>query len=203
MKVAILDYGTGNVLTLRRALEAGGAEVKLEGDATVAAGADALVLPDAAGLGAAAAHVGGATPALRAALVGGLPCLAIGAGMQLLFETDSVGAKGLGMLRGQIRALAAHRVPHMGWNSVEASGSGADPLLSDVAHEDFYFAHGGIAEAADAGDVKATVEHEGKTFPAIVRRAGTWGVQFRPEKSGAAGLQVIRNFLGLAKSRDA
>ena len=203
MKVAILDYGTGNVLTLRKALEAGGAEVKLEGDATVAAGADAVVLPDAGALGAAAAHIGGAAPALRAALVGGLPCLAIGAGMHLLFESDSAGAKGLGMLRGRICALAAHRVPHMGWNSVESSGPGPVALLSDVTRAEFYFAHGGIAEAADGADVQATTAHEGKTFPAIVRRSGTWGVQFRPEKSGSAGLRLIRYFLESAQTRDA
>ena len=195
MKVAILDYGTGNVRTLKRALEEGGAEVTLESDPTVAAGADALVLPDAGGLGALATHVGGAAPALRATLVGGLPCLAIGAGMHFLFETDSAGGTGLGMVRGSIARLTTRRSPHMGWNRVDAAGAGARELLEEVAPTDFYFAHGSVAEPADSEAVRGRTVHEGVQIPAIVRSARTWGVQFRPEKSSGAGLRLIRNFL--------
>ena len=153
------------------------------------------MLPDAGGMGAAAAHLGGAAPALRAALFGGLRCLAIGTGMHLLFETESGGSPGLGLIRGRIDKLVGHRTPHIGWNEVASIGAGAQALLTGVARAEFYFAHGAIAVAADHTDVRGQSEHDGKWFPAIVRRGGTWGLQFRPEKSGAAGLRVIRNFL--------
>jgi glutamine amidotransferase len=100
---------------------------------------------------------------------------------------------GLGVLHGHVRKLHARRVPHMGWNTVHPIGS--DPLFKDMGEASVYFANSYIAEPVNPAEVLATTEYESTTFPSVVRRDRTWGVQFHPEKSGQAGLQILRNFL--------
>lgn len=196
MNVAIFDYGTGNLHSLAKAFENAGARVFVETDASRALDADALVLPGVGAFGAAAARLAEFAPSIRAALASGHPCFGVCLGMQLLFEMSEEGdGAGVAAMRGRVRKLDARRIPHMGWNEVEA---GDDPLFDDMKPFLAYYANSYVAEPADDANVIAWTEYSGERFPAAVHRDKTWGVQFHPEKSGEAGLRVIANFLRAA-----
>ena len=191
MNVLLFDYGTGNLHSLRKALERHDARVRVGsglGDAV------ALVLPGVGAFGAAADRLAPHVAEIREGVAGGLPVLGICLGMQLLLDTSDEGAgAGLGLVPGHVRRLAAGRVPHMGWNHVEADPD--DPLLGRLSGERFYFANSYIAEPAQATDVAAWTDHEGERFAAAVRRGPVTGLQFHPEKSGAAGLRLLAGWL--------
>jgi len=197
MNVTLFDYGVGNLHSLTKALESWGAEVRVESDPAVVLDSDALVLPGVGAFGAAAERLAEAGPRLAAALNDGFPCLGICLGMQLLFDTSEEGAgHGLGVIPGRVRRLEAPRVPHMGWNTVEAtSRDGTDPLLAGVAGMAGYFANSYFCDPTDPSDVIGWTEYEGVLFPSAVRRGRTWGVQFHPEKSGDQGRALLHNFL--------
>ena len=198
MRVALFDYGTGNLHSLAKAFEGAGAEVGIEADPAQALAADAVVLPGVGAFGAAAARLATHAPAMRAAFASGHPCLGICLGMQLLFETSEEGeGAGVAALRGRVRKLKARRIPHMGWNDVAVEN---DPLFQQMNPFLAYYANSFVAEPSDPAQVIAWTEYEQERFAAAVRRDRTWGVQFHPEKSGAAGLQLIRNFLEVARS---
>jgi glutamine amidotransferase len=197
MDVALLDYGTGNLHSLAKALQATGASVRIEADPALAARSQAVVLPGVGSFGAAAARLASGSAALRQALAGGTPCLAVCLGMQLLFEASEEGeGAGIGLLEGRVRRLHTKRVPHMGWNDVVPAGD--DPLLEQGPFT-AYYANGYAVEPADPEQVIAWTRYDGFQFPAAVRRHNTWGVQFHPEKSGAAGLRLIADFLAEAR----
>ncbi len=193
MIVGMIDFGVGNLHSLAKAIERGGAEVRIETDPHLALAADALVLPGVGAFGPAAAAIEGAAPRIRDALRQGFPCLGICLGMQLLFEgSDESPGAGLGVFPGRVHRLAAKRVPHMGWNGVAAE---RDPLFRGVEHMLAYYANSYVAQPLEAQDIIATTEYEGHAFAAAVRRVRTWGVQFHPEKSSDAGVTLITNFL--------
>lgn len=194
MNVALFDYGIGNIHSLAKAIEAGGARVGVETEAARALRYDALVLPGVGAFGAAAGTIAPLAPTLRAALAGGFPCLGICLGMQLLFDTSEEGpGMGIGFMQGHVRRMRARRVPHMGWNSFEKSAH--DPIFSNLDDNVMYYANSFIVEPTSPADIIAVTEYGDERFVAAVRRNRTWGVQFHPEKSGATGLQLIRNFL--------
>ena len=193
MKVSLLDYGTGNLHSLAKALEGGGALVRVDSELQAAGDADAVVLPGVGAFGAAAAQLGRSRAALHELIRAGVPCLGICLGMQLLFESSEEGeGEGLGVLPGKVRRLGAHRLPHMGWNEVVMLD---DPLFAGIPELVAYYANSYAVQPADESAVIAWSEYEGVHFPAAVRRDRVWGVQFHPEKSGAPGLRLIRNFL--------
>lgn len=193
MKVALFDYGAGNLHSLRKAIEAGGAQVETVTDWDRARAADALILPGVGAFGAAVAALGSAGPRVREALASGYPCLGICLGMQLLFEaSDEAPGEGIGLIPGRVRRLRSRIVPHMGWNEVETSD---DPLFSGVPPLLAYYANSFVCEPEDAACAIAWTEYGGERFPAAVRAGSTWGVQFHPEKSSASGLRIVRNFL--------
>ena len=193
MKVALLDYAVGNLHSLAKALETGGAEVSVETDPEQALKADALVLPGVGAFGAAAERVGPAAGIIREALEGGLPCLGICLGMQLLFESSEEGpGGGIGIFKGTVLRMSGRRVPHMGWNQVQSS---SDPIFLGLENLTAYYAHSFVAPATAEGEAIAWTEYEGERFLAAVRRNRTWGVQFHPEKSDVAGVRLIQNFL--------
>lgn len=196
MRVAVLDYGVGNLHSLARALEAGGASVSIDTSAAVALAADAIVLPGVGAFGAAAECLAPYREDLRRALLDGLPCLGICLGMQLLFDSSEEGdGQGIGLIAGQVRGLRGPRIPHMGWNVVTAMDDRADPLLREVGNRAVYYANSFVAEPADPACVTAWTRYGDERFPAVVRAGAARGVQFHPEKSGAAGLRIIQNFL--------
>ena len=197
--IALIDYGAGNLTSVRKALAAVGVDYMTPASPDECAGAAGLIVPGVGNFGAAAIRLAAFAPALRAALATGHPCLGICLGMQLLYETSEEGeGAGLAALRGRVRKLKARRVPHMGWNDVTAAH--ADPLLHGIDSMLGYYANSFVAEPADEASVVAWTEYDDERIPAIVRRDRTWGVQFHPEKSGDDGLQLIRNFLAAIQS---
>jgi glutamine amidotransferase len=193
MKVSLIDYGTGNIHSLVKALEGGGATVQVDTSFDDVRAAAAIVLPGVGAFGAAAAGLSAGRASLQSAIQAGVPCLGICLGMQLLFEASEEGdGAGLGVLPGKVRRLRAHRLPHMGWNEVAMLD---DPLFAGISSLTAYYANSYVVQPADESDVIGWTQYEHEKFPAAVRHDRVWGVQFHPEKSGQAGLGVIRNFL--------
>lgn len=194
MNVALFDYGAGNLHSLKKALEVGGASVTLTRSWGAALSRDALVLPGVGSFGAAVRSLGAERQGVREALESGLPCLGICLGMQLFFESSQEGeGDGIGILPGAVRRLRSRIVPQMGWNDVVLRG---DPLFRGLPDLTAYYANSYVCEPEDSATVIATTEYEGDTFAAGVRKGMTWGVQFHPEKSSEPGLRLIGNFLG-------
>ena len=193
MRAALFDYGAGNLHSLGKALEAGGADVAVTGDWDEALDEDVLVLPGVGSFGAAVRALGEAGPRVRSALEDGLPCLGICLGMQLFFEESEEGeGRGIGILPGRVRKLEARRVPQMGWNDVETAD---DPLFRGAENLVAYYANSYVCEPANPGVAVAWSEYGGERFVAAVRSNRVWGVQFHPEKSSSDGLRIVRNFL--------
>jgi glutamine amidotransferase len=197
-RVALIDYGAGNLRSARRALEAVGAAVEVTHDPAAVRAADRIVLPGVGAFGqciGALRGIGGLEAALHEAVIERRrPFLGICVGMQLLAsEGHEHGVhRGLGWIEGRVRRLvpgdAALKVPHMGWNRVVPTKGNAMPP------GDAYFVHSYAFEAAAAADVRATVDHGG-VFAALVGRANITGVQFHPEKSQAYGLAFLADWL--------
>lgn len=193
MRVALLDYGAGNLHSVAKALAVPGATVRVENDPAAAVRADVLVLPGVGAFGSASTQLAPGREALRDALAGGLPCLAICLGMQLLFDESEEGAgPGIGFFPGRVRRLRARRVPQLGWNTVEDV---RDERLAGAGLPYGYYANSFVCEPEDASVVVAWTAYEGDRFPAAVRRGGTLGVQFHPEKSGRSGVALVHAFL--------
>lgn len=192
MRVTLFDYGAGNLHSLAKALATvEGAEVRVQEDPVRALDTDVLVLPGVGAFGAAAARLAPGRQAMREALEGGLPCLGICLGMQLLFDTsDEGGGEGLGYFSGRVTRLAARRVPEIGWNRVDE-----DRTLSTARLDTVYYAHSYVCRATDASVVTGWTTHEEDRFPAAVRRGKVVGVQFHPEKSSMAGVRFVQAWL--------
>lgn len=191
--IAIIDYGAGNLRSIRRALETNGAETVITSDPEVVRNADAVVLP---GVGHAGHAIGeierrGLTPAIRDTVESGKPFLGICVGMQVLFEHQQEGdTQGFGFLKGNVRAIeGATKLPHIGWNQI-ASGNSDDAL--DQGY--FYFVHSFVAEPANPGDIAATSNY-GEEFAVLVKSGNIWGTQFHPEKSGPAGIEFLATWV--------
>ena len=203
--VVVLDYGSGNVRSVVRALERAGAEVALTADFETGLAADGLVVP---GVGAFAACMSG----LRAIkgerligrrLAGGRPVLGICVGMQILFAHGSehgVETDGCNEWPGVVERLQADVVPHMGWNTVETPP--ASLLFDGVADERFYFVHSyGVrrwvlsTNDRTRAPLVTWAEHGGDRFVAAVENGPLSATQFHPEKSGDAGARLLRNWV--------
>ena len=195
--VVVLDYGSGNLRSAERALARAGASVTVTADLAAAGAADGLVVP---GVGAFAAVMAGvesigAGPVIRERVEAGRPVLGICVGMQVLFEVgDEHGtvAKGLGVLPGEVRRLRAPILPHMGWNTVRPA-AGSVLFAGLDAGTRFYFVHSYGAVATEG--LVTTAEH-GEPFVAAVESGAISATQFHPEKSGDAGAQLLRNWIG-------
>ncbi len=198
MEVAILDYGVGNLHSIRKALEREGATPRLVSEPKAVLDAPAIVLPGVGAFGDAAAKLLPYRDALFEALDAGKPLLGVCLGMQLLFERseESPGARGLGYVRGEVRRLRHEKLPQIGWNVLNhVEGEPLFAGLPDGAH--VYYVNS--FACAPHEPVTVATSTYGDTFTAAIRKRHAWGVQFHPEKSGEAGLRMIRNFVAFAK----
>lgn len=203
--VAVLDYGSGNVHSAVKALSAAGADVRLTSDRGLIQDADGLLVP---GVGAFSAVMS----ALRASrgdelierrLAGGRPVLGICVGMQVMFDLGverGHDAEGLGQWPGAVTELDAPVLPHMGWNTVRA-GEGST-LFAGLEDERFYFVHSYAAQQWSLEVMKPFAEpvvtwcDYGTPFLAAVENGPLSATQFHPEKSGAAGIRLLSNWIG-------
>jgi imidazole glycerol-phosphate synthase subunit HisH len=201
--IALLDYGAGNLTSVRKAFAAVGAELFVPASPAGLADASAIVVPGVGHFGATRALGPEWREAIGERVAAGRPLLGICLGMQWLFEgsDEAPDCPGLGLLAGwcfRLRAvrLGAHagsgvKVPHVGWNSIDIGRS--SPIVDGVVSStQVYFTHSYAAPVT--GDAVAITDHGGP-FAAVVRRANIAGVQFHPEKSGEAGLTILRNFV--------
>jgi imidazole glycerol-phosphate synthase subunit HisH len=196
VRVAVADWGAGNVRSVEAALARAGAEPVLTRDPEAVREAPLVVL---AGVGHVAAAARGLAPleeALRDRVERERPTLGICVGLQVLFGESEEGGSGLGLLGGSVRRLRARRIPHMGWNELRLTRPSA--LLDGLDEQDVYFAHSYAADPAD-GLAVAEVEHE-QPVVAAVESGALAGVQFHPERSGAAGARVLANALAWSRS---
>ncbi len=199
IEVALFDYGAGNLHSLKKGLEAGGAHVTVTTRWDEALARDALVLPGVGSFGAAVQALAGHEDQVRTALEDGLPCLGICLGMQLFFrESEEGSGQGIGLIPGRVRRIRARTIPQMGWNDVEARadrGAEDDPLLRDIGPFTAYYANSFVCDPEADETIIARSLYEDEMFVAAVRQGRSWGVQFHPEKSSAPGLHLLRNFL--------
>ena len=202
MSIVIIDYGSGNLRSAEKAFArmGKGREVAVTSDPTALAKAAHIVLPGVGSFGDCAAGltaIDGMGEALREAVIDkAIPFLGICVGMQLMCETgyERGTHKGLGWLAAEVRALEIAddlKVPHMGWNTINATRP--HPVLDGLDGADMYFVHS-YAARADAADIAATTDYGG-TVVAALARDNMIGTQFHPEKSQQAGLHLIENFL--------
>ena len=208
-RIAVVDYGAGNLVSIGQGLGAVGAEVVLARTPDALKGIDGLVVPG----------VGAARPAMNRLrryrllepvlewLAADRPYLGICLGLQLLFEgSDEDGARTFGVLPGRTEQLAdAPRLPHIGWNQVERLRT--DPLFKGITEAaNFYFVHSyaGRPPAEAAAELIVAETTHGGTFVSAVRRGNAFGVQFHPERSGRDGLRLLENFVrSLSATRSA
>jgi glutamine amidotransferase len=196
IRIAVIDHGAGNLVSMEQALEDVGATVVRIDEGRDLAPFDGVVLPGVGATGAAMRTL------RRRRLVGPLrayrgPLLGVCVGLQLLFErSDEDDATCLGLLDGSVRRIDASTLPHMGWNTIEDV---SDPLLPATGSPTFYFVHSYVADPVDRAIVTSWTTHGTDRFPASVRRGRIAGVQFHPERSGAAGIAVLERFVDECK----
>jgi glutamine amidotransferase len=201
--IAIVDYGLGNLASVRNAFAAVGAEVMVTSDRACIEASEGVVLPGvgAAGAGMAGLRSRGLIDVVRTVAAAGTPLLGHCLGMQLLFEwsEENGGIQCLGLLGGTVRRLQGPvKIPHIGWNQVHMrpaaiwEGLPVDPY--------FYFVHSYACVPTDQGVVAGTTDYAGAFCSAIVSDS-LWGAQFHPERSGATGLALIDRFVRTVRER--
>jgi glutamine amidotransferase len=196
--LCIVDYGAGNLRSVQKAFEKVGVDATVTSDARAIETAPGLVLPGVGAFGAAMDHLeqkGLLEPLLRR-IEAGVPFLGVCLGLQLLFEAseESPGVPGLGVVRGDVRALPPTvKVPHIGWNQVEVC-SDSDLFEGIPEASAFYFVHGYAVVPQSPGDVLSMTDYDGVSFVSAVEVGNVAGVQFHPEKSSTLGLRFYRNF---------
>jgi glutamine amidotransferase len=202
-RIAVLDYGIGNLRSAEKALQHVGASARLVDDAATVAAADAVVLPGVGAFGACARALreSGLEEPARAALEAGVPFFGVCVGFQLLYggSLESPGAAGLGVFAGTVAPLPPGvKHPQMQWNTLEVRGTDEPRPLRGLGERPWvYFVH---SFAPPVGDETVAVCDYGGAVAALATRGVLWGAQFHPEKSGATGLALLANFVDMAKA---
>jgi glutamine amidotransferase len=198
-RIAVVDYGAGNIRSVAKALERSQLAVEVTSDAAALAHFDAIVLPGVGAYADAMANLRakGLGDAVVRAIAGGKPYLGLCLGLQLLFESsDEHGlTAGLGVLRGRVERFPKHHpahVPHIGWNQVRWRGD--HPVVTPLPREEaYYFVHSYRVVDVDPGLVAGTTDYGGE-FTTAVARGNVFAVQFHPEKSQSAGKRLLDSF---------
>lgn len=194
IEIAIIDYGAGNLHSIRKALEIAGARVSIIRDPRNLLDAECIVFPGVGAFSRTMQKLSTYSEEIVDRLKDGTPCLGICIGMQILFEGSEEGSvPGLSFIKGRVVRLDGGKIPHMGWNSV----LGKDPLLDGVESRYFYFAHSFRAKPREEV-VSCTTQYYGE-FPSLIKKKNTYGTQFHPEKSSASGLKFLSNFIKFAE----
>ncbi len=203
MKIAIIDYGMGNIHSVSKAIELCGAKPIVTNKAGQLNSCKKIVLPGVGAFDDAVAELEklGLISVLKEEIKNKKPFLGICLGMQLLFETsqEAKSKEGLGVLKGQVVKFSAklgQKVPHMGWNNLEDVSSICSLLKGINVKEQVYFCHSYYPEPVDKDIVAASCDY-GVKFACVLARDNIYGVQFHPEKSQTAGLKIIKNFVEL------
>jgi len=208
--IALVDYGAGNLTSVRKALTAVGASFWTPASPEELAQATGIIVPGVGHFSTTATLDGRWQDAIRAALARGVPLLGICVGLQWLFEgsEEAPDVPGLGVLPGRCVKLDPEgsgasgrrpyqlKVPHVGWNALKQTGRPSRLLAGIPDEAQAYFTHSYVAPDSDA--TVAITEH-GVPFPSVVERGLVFGAQFHPEKSGETGLKMLRNFLESAE----
>jgi imidazole glycerol-phosphate synthase subunit HisH len=196
-RVSLVDYGAGNLTSVQKGLAAAGAAVLVARSPADLAGAAGVVVPGVGHFGATASLDEAWRDAILRSVRSGRPLLGICLGMQWLFEgsTEAAECRGLGLLKGTCARLddrgGTLKIPHVGWNSLDIVRPSA--LLDGVEAGSYvYFTHSFAAPVTGAA---CALSAHGESFAAAVEQAHVGGVQFHPEKSGEAGLRILRNFV--------
>ena len=201
--IAIIDYGAGNLQSVRNALDFIGCPGTITSDPAEILSADGIILPGVGAFGSAMAEMErkGLTETIKSAAKSGKTYIGICAGMQLLFEEseESPDVPGLGVLKGRVLLFPADKglkIPHMGWNSIRTKKESR--LLGKLSGSPYmYFVHSYYVKAEDQEIVSALSDY-GTTFDAAVEQENLFGCQFHPEKSGTEGISILRRFAELA-----
>jgi glutamine amidotransferase len=200
-RIAVLDYGIGNLRSAEKALQHVGADARLVSDVASVEAADAVVLPGVGAFGACARALrdSGLEAPARDAIEAGVPFFGVCVGFQLLYEgsVESPGANGLGLLPGTVGALPAGvKHPQMQWNRLDPRGEPEPAPLRGLGERPWvYFVH---SFAPPVGEETAATCDYGGPVAALAVRGSLWGAQFHPEKSGTTGLALLANFVRLA-----
>ena len=201
--IALVDYGAGNLASVRKGLAAAGARFHAPAGPADLDASTGIVVPGVGNFAAASALASGWRSAIADRVAAGVPLLGVCLGMQWLFETsaEAPGVAGLGIMKGTIARMEAAsdrtiKIPHVGWNSLSIVRPSR--ILEGIDEgAQVYFTHSFAAPVTD--DTVATCEH-GSTFSAAVELERVFGVQFHPEKSGDAGLRILRNFVACCRN---
>jgi len=193
-KAVIFDYGVGNLLSLKCALEKAGLTASIGTKAQELANADAIALPGVGNFSAAATKLDAVKETLINKVEDGTPLLGICLGLQLFFEESEEGpGNGLALFKGKtVRLPSTVKVPHMGWNTLNIVKQ--NELFNGMAEGSYvYFVHSLYPVPADKTIVCTQTEY-GATFTSAVATKNVYGTQFHPEKSGDIGLKILKNF---------
>lgn len=194
---AIIDYGAGNLHSVKNALDFIGAPSVITGDAERILNADRIILPGVGAFGSAmqALTDSGLVPVIKQAVKNGTPILGICLGLQLMFEgsEESPNVDGLGIFKGKCVKIpdCGLKIPHMGWNNIELAKE------SRILSEDYvYFVHSYYLTTPDSETISAYTDY-GKRLAVAVERDNVFAVQFHPEKSGGAGMEILKKFMSV------
>lgn len=198
--IAIIDYGAGNLHSVKNALDFLGADNIVTGNKEEILNADKVILPGVGAFGDAmkCLEESGLTKTVKAVAESGKPFLGICLGLHLLFEEseESPNVKGLGIFKGKIVKIPDNgslKIPHMGWNNIHITKD--SKILKNIGSEPYvYFVHSYYVEAEDSSVVSAYTEY-GQRLDIAVERDNVFATQFHPEKSGDTGMEILKNFI--------
>ncbi|MEC4983443.1 MAG: imidazole glycerol phosphate synthase subunit HisH [Oscillatoria sp. PMC 1068.18] len=205
--IAVIDYDMGNLHSACKGLEKAGATTKITDSATEIAQAEAIVLPGVGAFDPAVEHLRSRNlvEPIREAIASGKPFLGICLGLQILFDGSEEGNEpGLGIIPGMVRRFRSEpnlTIPHMGWNQLHFTQKNLDLWQQLPPNPDVYFVHSYYVDPLDSGYTAATVTHGSQTVTAAIAKDNLMAVQFHPEKSSTAGLQILSNFVHLIRSQ--
>jgi len=198
MKTTIVDYGIGNLHSIRKGLEKSGAKTEIVSDMKVLSQAECLVFPGVGAFGEAMRKLEPFKDEINDRLNAGVPALGICLGMQILLESSEESEeKGMGFVKGTVKKFDADRVPQMGWNNVEFAIT--EPVFKGIqSGTQFYYANSFVCFPEDGKSI-ATTAYGRTRFASALKKKNVFGFQFHPEKSSSAGLRVLKNFIEIAR----